>query len=59
MKTITVPDIDLQLLRQQRNLLLDYMPIIEKTSHLDADLASGIINMLDWMLDEGEGEEHV
>lgn len=49
-KDILVKNIDVALLRKQRNYLLN--EVGEGTS----DEIDGIINLLDWMLDEADGE---
>ena len=52
--TVTVPRIDLQLLRAQRDQLIDIVNE-QGTSSPRFDQLDGVINLLDVMLDIGEG----
>ncbi len=52
--TVTVPRVDLQLLRTQRDQLIDIVNE-QGTSSPRFDQLDGIINLLDVMLDIGEG----
>ena len=52
--TVTVPRVDLQLLRAQRDQLIDIVNE-QGTSSPRFDQLDGVINLLDVMLDIGEG----
>lgn len=52
---IEVPNVDVDMLREQRNELLDLMSMQAVQSGTPLD---GLINMLDTMLDIAEGESH-
>lgn len=58
MTDIIVKNINIKMLRKQRDLLLETEESLVKTKK-QLDALSGIINLIDYMLDIAEGYEHL
>ena len=55
-KTIVVPNVDINLLRRQRDwLLTDYLNNPDYNNITEEETANGILNLLEEMLDIAEG----
>ena len=55
-KPVSLENVDIDLLKRQRGLLLDWQGSLKSDDTLEEyDLLGGLIQMLDYMIDQGEG----